>query len=87
MGASSRDKTLTACTRLEWIPSQEAVEVRPYNRTVTRARWFSLYRFGFAALGAAGLIAQHLYNTANISGYEPLTNWYPYPFLDPLADG
>ena len=38
---------------------------------MTRERWISLFRYGFALLGLAGLTAQYLYNVANIPDYKP----------------
>ena len=47
------------------------------NRTMTRERWIALFRFGFAALGLAGLTAQYLYNVANIPDYKP-SNFFSF---------
>ncbi len=38
---------------------------------MARERWISLFRYGFALLGLAGLTAQYLYNVANIPDYKP----------------
>lgn len=38
---------------------------------MNRERWIALFRYGFAALGLAGLTGQYLYNVANIPNYQP----------------